>query len=114
VEESAFPSRGIVSLPLIANVVIGMIYTDNANRNRIVPSPSKFHYLIPQVINHTVDLLDHRLGKNFHFDPNLDRSDNSPGNAKALIKDRSFPGNDFSKGTVSASGSDAMPSILDV
>jgi hypothetical protein len=114
VEESAFIRRGVASLALIADIPIGVIHTNDTNTNRIVPPFSKLQNLIPQVINHTVDLLDHSLGKNLHFDANLDGSYKSPGNAETFIQNWCFPCNDFPKGAISASGLDAMSSILDV
>ncbi len=91
-----------------------MIYSDNPHADWFASSLSKFHNLILQIAYHTVDLLDHGLCKNLHFDTNLNCSHKSSRDPETFIDNWSLSGNDFPEGSVSSPCGDTVSLILDI
>ncbi len=113
-QKSSFACSWIGSVPLIANVFLSVIYAHNAHANRITATLSKFRNLVSQIADYSVDLFDHSLSEDLHFDANFDGCHKSPSNSKALVDNRRLTWNDFSKGAVSPPCRDTMPSIVNI
>lgn len=52
----------------------------------------KLARLVLKVVNHAVDLLDHRLEKDFDFDPDFNGGDRASPDAVTGFKPRNLPG----------------------
>ena len=98
----------------ISHVSIGSIHSDDANTNRISPALSEFDDLVSQIIDHPIDLLDHRFRQDFYLDSDLHRRDHSPRHAISVIDDRSFTGYNLPERPISPASLHTMPFIRDI
>ena len=98
----------------VPNGALGLIDPDHSHTNRIATAAPELDYLIAQVIDDAVYLLDHRLRENLYLNSNLDRGDWSSRHNVPTIRDRGLAGNDFPKRPVSAPGRDTSTPVLDV
>ncbi len=77
-------------------------------------SALELNHLIAEIINHAVDLLDHRLREDLHFNADFDRSDWASGNQIAGVSASGLSWNNLAKGPISAPGRHAASFILDI
>jgi len=77
-------------------------------------SAPELYYLIPQVINHAIDLLDHGFREYLYFDANLHRRNWASSNQITRIEDRCFTRNNLAKCPIAAAGFYTSASILDI
>ena len=77
-------------------------------------SSAELDDLVPQIIDHPIDLLDHGLREYLHFDANLNCRDWSSSNLIAAIEDWCFAWDNLAKRPITAPSDDAAASILNV
>ena len=77
-------------------------------------SAPELDYLVSQIIDHAIDLLDHGLRKDFYFDANLHRGDWTPPDLVTGIEDWCLTRNYLAKCSVAAASVHTPTSILNV
>ncbi len=91
-----------------------LINPDDRYADRMSASPTKLDDLVPKIIDHPIDLLDHGFREYLHLDANLNGCDWSSSNLIAAIKDWCFAWDNFAKRSITAASDDAAASILNV
>lgn len=91
-----------------------MVDANDSNTYGIISAKLELRSLIAKVINHTVDLLYHCLGKNFDFGADFDCCYLGAPYRESRLENRGFAGNDFSEGPVTASCVYASAAISEV
>jgi len=102
------------AITLIADRAFGLINADYSNANGIATAVLELVDLVSKIIYHPVDLFDHCLRKDFHFDPDFDRSYRPSRYQIAGIDDRSLAWYDFSECSITAAGCDSAALILHI
>jgi hypothetical protein len=91
-----------------------VVHPDYGHTDGIPAATPKLHHLVAQIVDYTIDLLDHGFGEDFHFHANLDRVDWPARDEVASVYDWVFAGDDFAECPVSPARRDAAPLVLDV
>ena len=94
--------------------MIGMIHADNPDTDRMPTSSAELSYLLNQITDHSVDLLDHRLGKNLHLGTNFDGGNGTSCAHKPRHPLGGLVWDQLAKRSVAATGLDAVCTILHV
>jgi len=94
--------------------MVSIVDANDPDADRLVSSKPELRSLIAKVINHTVDLLYHRFGKDFYFCPDLDCRYLGASYRESRLENRRFAGNDFPEGPVTASCVNASAAIPEV
>jgi hypothetical protein len=92
--------------------VIGAVYTDYGNTDRVTAAAFELRDLIPKIIDDAIDLLDHRFGQHFYLDTDLHGCDGTTGHQISGIDDWSLARNNLPEGPIAAPGSDATAFVL--
>ncbi len=74
----------------------------------------ELNHLFLQIADNAIDLLNHRLGKYFHFDTDFNGCYNSARDCVSRIQDGSIARNDLAERSITPAGLDALPFIVDV
>ena len=77
-------------------------------------SAPELDYLIPQVIDHPINLLDHRLCEDLHLDTDLNGCKGSPSNLVAGIENRRLARNKLAKCSITTAGLHSTTPILNI
>lgn len=67
-QETALPRGRVGPISFIADRVRGAVDSNDSNADWITPAASELYDLISQVVDHAIDLFDHRFGQYFDFD----------------------------------------------
>jgi len=113
-QETGFTSRRKRAITFVANRVLSLVNTDDGDTDWMPAAAAKLDYLVSQIIDHAIDLLNHGLREYLHFDANLNRGDWSSSDFVTSIEDRSFTGNNLAKCCITAASRDASASILNI
>jgi len=70
--------------------------------------------LIPEIGHDSVDLFDHRLGKNLDLNPNFNSRYSTTCHLETTQSKCVLSGNEFTKRSVTATGLHALPHVLNV
>jgi len=89
---------------LVGSVFVGVVDADNSDANGIATGTSELANLLRQITNHAIDLLDHRLCKNFHLGPDFDCGDQASANGETWYGDGDGIGDALAKSTIATSG----------
>ena len=96
---------------LIACTVMGVVDSHYCHTDRGPSTTSKMDYLLLEVADHAVDLLDHGLSEDLHFNANFYCGNFSAGYVKACIGHSRFTGYDLTESSVTTPCLNALPPI---
>ena len=91
-----------------------MIDPDDSDADRLAPANSKLRYLISKIINHTIDLLNHRLRQNLYLRAYFDRCDLTSPYGKTSFENCFLAGNYLPEGSVTPPRFDSPAAISDI
>jgi hypothetical protein len=89
-----------------------LINADHRDTDRASATALEFAYLMVKVVLHPVNLLDHGLCQDLHFDTNLDCSYRSSGHQIVRICERRLARNEFTESSIPTPGGNAVALVL--
>lgn len=92
--------------------MISSVDADNADANGIASCTAKLSDLLHKITNDPIDLLDHRLGQDFHFGANLNGGNRAASYDKTGRTNASFVRDDFAEGAIASSCFDPWSLLL--
>lgn len=107
---SACRWKGAVSL--VSHGAFSLVDSNNRNADWMAAAASELNDLIPQVVDHAVDLFDHCLGKDLYFYADFDCCDRASGNLIAGMNDGRLSGYELAKCGVTTPRSNASALVL--
>jgi hypothetical protein len=113
-KEARLAGGGKRPIAFIANRALCLIDADNGDADWMSASTPELNYLVPQIIDHTINLLDHGLCQDFHFHANLHRGNRTSSHHVTGVGDRRLPRNNLAERSVTAASGNAPASILDI
>jgi hypothetical protein len=99
-------------VPLITYTPVRLIDSDYCYTDWVSATVAKLTYLIAKIVDHTVNLLDHRLREYLDFNTDLDGGDRPSGHEISRVNDRRHSRNNFAEGAISPPGSYATTPVL--
>jgi hypothetical protein len=112
-QEARLAGRRKGPVTLISHGVIGAIDSNHGNADRTSPASFELNHLVPKVVDHAVDLLDH-CRQDFDLDTDFDGSDRASRHQVARVADGRLAWDDLAKGPVAPPRGNAAPLILSV
>ena len=112
-KETVLAGGGEGPVTLITDGAFGLVDADDRNADRVPASVLELHYLVPKIVDHPVNLLNHCLRQDLHLHADLDGGDWASRHRVAGVDDRSLAGNDFAKRPIATPGGDTTALILD-
>jgi hypothetical protein len=91
-----------------------LVNANDSDGDRIPAATSELDYLVSQIVDHTINLLDHGLRKYFYLYANLHSGDWTSSDLIASIEDRDLSRNDLAKCPVTSASVYTPTSILNV
>ena len=113
-QEALFPSCRESPLPFIANAAFGSVDSDDCDADRIAPTALELGSLVPKIVDHSVNLLDHRFCQNLYFNSDFNGGDGTSSHNEAGIETRCLSGYNLAEGSIAAPGSYPSSPILEV
>ena len=111
-QKALLARRGKRPVALIPDCALGLIDTDDRNANRIPSAMPELNDLVPKIIDHTVDLLDHRLCEDLHLDADFYGCYRSSCHEVTGISDRRLAWDDFPERSIAPPSRDTVNSLL--
>jgi hypothetical protein len=91
-----------------------MIHTHDRDADRVPSALAELGYLIAKVIDHTVDLFDHRFREYLDFGSNFHSRHRPSRNDIAGVADRRFSWDDFTESPIATPSRDSATFVLDI
>jgi hypothetical protein len=113
-QKATLASRRIGSIAFETHCALGLVDANDSDTDWASASAAELSYLVPQIVDHAIDLLDHGLRENLHFYANLDGGNWSSSNLIAWIENRHFARNNLAKCPIAAASVYASTSILNI
>jgi hypothetical protein len=114
-EKTALAGRRVSShFTFKTYVFFRVIYPNNSYANWTSATFLEFHDLVPQIINHAVYLLDHRLRQDLHLDTDFNCSYSAPRNPIALVNESRLARDNLSERPVPAPGLHTVSFVCNV
>ena len=98
----------------VTHRIVRVIDAYDRNADRISSAPLKMGNLLDKVARYSINLLNHCFGENFDLNPDLNGRNGTARYGEPRIDNRRFPGNDFSKSSVSSPGVNPASAILNI
>lgn len=114
VQETGFARRREWPIPLIANGAGRFIDSNNRNADRMPASSPELDHLILEVVDHAIDLFDHRLREYLHLHADFDCRYGSPPNEVTWVEDCDLARNDLAKSSVPTTSLNTPAPILNI
>jgi hypothetical protein len=99
---------------LVSNRVISLVNADDSYAYRVTASTPELGHLISEIVNHAIDLLNHRLRQYLNFDPDLDGRYRTTRHQISRIFDGCLTGNDLPKRSIATPGRHPAPPVLNI
>jgi hypothetical protein len=93
---------------------LGVVDPDNRYTNRMPSAMPKLDHLVTQVVDYTVNLLDHRLRQHLDLDADFDCGNGASGNGVSNVHNGRFSRNEFAERPVAAACHYSAPLVLNV
>src|SRR5271166_1109657 len=113
-KKALLASRRKRTISLVSHRAFCMIHANYGSPNWIPATALELNHLVSKVVDHAIDLLDHRLRKDFNFNPDFDSSYWPARHHITGVRDGRLAGDDFTERPVATPGFNAAALILNV
>jgi hypothetical protein len=99
---------------LIPDYARGVVDSDNPNTDRIATATPELIYLIAEIVDHAIYLLNHGLRQDLYLNPDFDSGYRAAGHQITGVSNGALPRNNFAERSVATPGGYATALVLNV